>query len=123
MSNSVKVNIAGFDYTLKTEQSEEFTLSLAKEIDSKIQEIKNANPFISTNQIAVLVALEYGADCKKAEQRAEAMRGDMKAYLEDAAAAQSERDLYKRELERLKEEAKQKNSQINLFAENDEKKD
>ena len=54
MGNVVKVTIAGAGYTLKTEESEKFTLELAKEIDDKIKEIKKANPFISTNQIAVL---------------------------------------------------------------------
>lgn len=117
VKNNVTVRIAGVDYTLKTEESAEFTQSLAKEINSKINEIKNANPYISTNQIAILVALEYGCNCKKAEQRTEEIRAEIKAYLEDAAQAQSERDFYKREIERMKAEAKSKANQINLFSE------
>ena len=81
MGNVVKVTIAGAGYTLKTEESEKFTLELAKEIDDKIKEIKKANPFISTNQIAVLVALEYGCDCKKAEQNTASLRAEMKTIL------------------------------------------
>ncbi len=117
VKNSVTVKIAGTDYTLKTDESVEFTQSLAKEINLKINEIKTVNPHISTNQIAILVALEYGCNCKKAEQRTEEIRAEIKAYLEDAAQAQSERDFYKREIERMKEEAKAKSSQINLFSE------
>ena len=116
MGNVVKVTIAGAGYTLKTEESVKFTLELAKEIDDKIKEIKKANPFISTNQIAVLVALEYGCDCKKAEQNTASLRAEMKNYLEDAAKAQSERDFYKRELDRMKAEAKSRSNQINLFS-------
>lgn len=117
VKNNVTVKIAGVDYTLKTEESAEFTQGLAKEINSKINEIKNINPHISTNQIAILVALEYGCNCKKAEQRTEEIRAEIKAYLEDAAQAQSERDFYKREIERMKAEAKSKANQINLFSE------
>lgn len=121
IKNNVRVTISGIEYTLKTEHSVEFTQALAKEINLKINEIKTANPYISTNQIAVLIALEYGCNCKKAEERTEELRGEIKSYLEDAAQAQSERDFYKREIERMKAEAKSKTSQINLFSEaNDE---
>lgn len=48
--NSVKINIAGVDYSLRTDESVEFTMELAKEINSKINEIKTENPFISTSQ-------------------------------------------------------------------------
>lgn len=122
IKNNVRVTISGVEYTLKTEHSVEFTQSLAKEINSKINEIKTANPYISTNQIAILVALEYGCNCKKAEERTEELRGEMKSYLEDAAQAQSERDFYKREIERMKAEAKSKANQINLFSQNDDEK-
>ena len=119
MGNVVKVNIAGVSYALKTEETAKFTKELAKEIDDKIKEVRKANPFISTNQIAVLVALEYGCNCKKAEKNTEELRSEMKNYLEDAAKAQSERDFYKRELERMKEEAKSRSNQINLFKDED----
>ena len=117
--NSVKVNIAGVDYSLRTDESVELTLELAKEINAKINEIKNENPFISTSQIAVLIALEYGCNCKKAEKRTEELRADMKNYLEDTAKAQSERDFYKREIDRMKADAKAKSNQINLFSEDE----
>lgn len=119
VKNCVTVKISGAEYTIKTEESVEFTQSLAKEINSKINEIKTVNPHVSTTQIAILLALEYGCSCKKAEQRTEEIRGEIKSYLEDAAQAQSERDFYKREIERMKAEAKSKASQINLFSEDD----
>lgn len=115
--NSVKINIAGVDYSLRTDESVELTMELAKEIDSKINEIRTENPFISTSQIAVLIALEYGCNCKKTEKKTEELRADMKNYLEDTAKAQSERDFYKREIDRMKADAKAKSNQINLFSE------
>lgn len=65
----------------------------------------------------MLIALEYGCNCKKAEKKTEELRADMKNYLEDTAKAQSERDFYKREIDRMKADAKAKSNQINLFSE------
>lgn len=115
--NNVKVTIAGVDYSLITDESVEFTKSLAKEIDQKIKEVKAGNPFISTTQIAMLIALEYGCNCKKSEERTEKIRSEIKGYLEDTAKSQSERDFYKREIDRMKAEAKAKANQMNLFNE------
>jgi cell division protein ZapA len=115
MENTVRVNIAGVEYALKTDESVELTQQLAKEINQKINEVKAENAYVSTNQIAILIALEYGCNCKKAEENTEKLRAEMKNYLEDAASAQSERDFYKRELERLKEDAKARDSQTSLF--------
>ena len=71
---------------------------------------------VSTTQAAILVALQYADDAAKNSGNADTLRSQLKAYLEDAAQAKSERDFYKRELERIKTEAKFKNDQINLFA-------
>ena len=115
MAESVRVKIAGIEYMIKTEESPEFTKEVAAEINTKIAEIKKANPNISTMQIAVLVAMEYCVESKQAQQKTEEIRGEIKSYLEDAASAQSERDFYKREIERMKAEAKSRTNQINLF--------
>jgi len=114
--NKVKVNIAGVDYALSTEESPEHTVLLAAEIDEKMKEIRSANPFISTNQAAVLIALEYANNAKKAEQSADNLRAQIKDYLEDASQSKSERDFYKREIDRLKTEQKANAAQINLFS-------
>ena len=115
MAHTVKVTIAGIEYAIKTEESVEYTKEIASEINSKINEIKKANPTISTMQIAILVAMEYCFESKDAQKKTEEIRGEIKSYLEDAAAAQSERDFYKREIERMKENERAKDSQINLF--------
>ena len=118
MAQTVKVKIDGIEYAIKTEESPEFTTEIAKEIDLKIAEIKKASPTISTMQIAILTAMEYCFECKAAQKKTEEIRGEIKSYLEDAAAAQSERDFYKREIERMKEEAKSRSNQINFFDNN-----
>lgn len=114
--NKVKVTIAGVDYALTTEETPEYTTMLAAEIDEKMKELRAVNPFISTNQAAVLIALDYANSAKKAEQSADNLRAQIKDYLEDASQSKSERDFYKREIDRLKTEQKAGAAQINLFS-------
>ena len=115
MAQSVKVNIAGIEYAIKTDESAEYTKQIADEINEKINEVKKSNPNISTMQIAILIAMQYCFESKDAQKKTEEIRGEIKSYLEDAANAQSERDFYKREIERMKAEAKSRTNQINLF--------
>lgn len=117
--NKVKVMIAGIEYALSTEESPEYTAMLASTIDERLKEIRSANPFISTNQAAVLIALQYANDAKKAEMSADNLRAQIKDYLEDASQAKSERDFYKREIDRMKAEQKAKADQINLFVQDE----
>ena len=114
--NKDRVTIAGVSYSRITDETAEYTNEIATEIDEKMRELQGANPFMSTNQAAVLVAIEFADKAKKAEQFAEGYRSQIEDYLKDASEAQTERDFYKRELDRVRTEAKSKADQINLFA-------
>ena len=71
-----------------------------------------------------MIALDYANSAKKAEQSADNLRAQIKDYLEDASQSKSERDFYKREIDRLKTEQKAGAAQINLFSsENDKARD
>lgn len=113
MSNKVKITICGVNYNLSSEDSAEYTLALGMEVEKKIQEIMDANPFISSVQAATLAALDYADELNKNDSSADNLRSQVKDYLEDAAKAKSERDYFKRELEKLKAEIK--SGQTNLF--------
>lgn len=124
MNNKVSFSVCGMNYHITTDESAEYTEALANEIQEKMSSILQHGFLLNSTQAAVLTALEYADKLKKAEEEVATLRGQMKDYLEDSAKAKSERDYYKRELERYKTEAKFKNDQINLFAgiknENDE---
>ena len=77
------------------------SVELAKELDSKITAILKGSR-VSVTQAAILVALQYADDAGKNSGNADNLRAQLKSYLEDAAQAKSERDFYKRELERIK---------------------
>lgn len=103
--NTYKLNIAGTDYVISAEEKEEYMLSLASEVDSALKSaLKDGR--LSLTQAAVLVALDYADSAKKSTASADNLRGQLKDYLEDAAKAKSERDFYKRELDRIKEDGK-----------------
>ena len=114
--NRVKLTIYGSNYVINTDESVEYTEELARRIDERMNEITKGNFYVSATQAAILVALEMADELYKSEKNVESYRAQIKDYLEDAAKAKSERDYYKRELERYKTEAKFKNDQINLFA-------
>ena len=115
--NRVKLNICGVSYYINTDESVEYTEELGRKLDERMNEIiKKGGSFVTMTQAAVLAALELEDELSKSEKNVENFRNQIRDYLEDAAKAKSERDYYKRELDRVKTEAKFKNDQINLFA-------
>lgn len=96
-----KLVIAGEEYRIISDESTEYMQSLAHEVDVKMSAITKGTR-VSTTQAAVLVALQYADDASKNSGNADSLRAQLKEYLEDAAKAKSERDFYKREVERLK---------------------
>lgn len=106
-----KLKIAGEEYRIVSDEATEYMQALAHELDIKISNITKGT-HVSTTQAAVLVALQYADDATKNSGNADTLRAQLKSYLEDAAQAKSERDFYKRELERVKaiNEAEEKNA-------------
>ena len=96
-----KLNIAGEEYRIVSDESTEYMQDLAREVDAKMTTILRGS-HVSTTQAAILVALQYADDATKNSGNADTLRSQLKAYLEDAAQAKSERDFYKRELKRIK---------------------
>ena len=111
-----KLKIAGEEYRIVSDESAEYMQSLAHELDVKMSAIMKGS-HISTTQAAVLVALQYADDATKNSGSTDTLRAQLKEYLEDAAQAKSERDFYKRELERAKavNEAEEKNTTGRLW--------
>lgn len=111
-----KLLIAGEEYRIISDEPAEYMQSLAHELDMKMSAIIKGS-HVSTTQAAVLVALQYADDAAKNSGNADTLRAQLKEYLEDAAQAKSERDFYKRELERAKavSEAEEKNTTGRLW--------
>lgn len=96
-----KLVIAGEEYRIVSDESAQYMQELAREIDAKMASVLKGSR-ISVTQAAILVALQYADDAAKNSGSADNLRSQLKSYLEDAAQAKSERDFYKRELDRIK---------------------
>ena len=116
MNNKVKLTIRGSNYYINTDESVEYTEELGRKIDQRLSDLLDSGLRLSINQATVLVALEMADVLSKTLDEVDSLKNQMKGYLEDSAKAKSDRDYYKRELERLKTESKFKDDQINLFA-------
>ncbi|MGN0470556.1 MAG: cell division protein ZapA [Acutalibacteraceae bacterium] len=100
----VRINIAGSEFTVLSQDSENYTLSVAKEVDEKISEIRKANPNISITAAVMLAALNFCDCAKKSENDADNFRKQIKEYLTEAAQKEKEADELRKENERLKKD-------------------
>lgn len=102
MANRVIVNICGDDYTLVAEESPSYMQRVGAYVDGKMREIQDSARVGRTNS-AVLTAINIADELMKAQDTAEQLRGQIKAYADEAAKAQSEASELKREIFRLQQ--------------------
>lgn len=100
----VKINIAGSEFTVLSQDDETYTTMIANEVDRKINEIRTANPQVSVTAAAMLAALNFCDSVKKAEKDSDNFRVQIKEYLTEASKNKSEADEMKRENQRLKKD-------------------
>lgn len=102
--NKVKLFIAGSEYMMVSDDSEEYIKSLGEEVDGKITQLMESNSRLSPMMASILAALDYCDQYKKALSSADNLRSQIKDYLEDSARARIEADEARREIERLTRE-------------------
>ena len=110
--NKVKFNIAGSEYAVITEDDVKYVKELAKEIDKAINQVMKESPFASVTQAAVLTALSYADEHKKASASADRLREQIKDYLDDASSAKSKADWARKEAEKAKKDLENANIEI-----------
>lgn len=103
-ANKVKVTIMGADYSILAEDDPRYVQLLGKELDAKMAGIMKVNSRLSVTQAAVLAALDYADESKKATSTADRLREQIKDYLDDASAAKSKADLARHDSEKHKKE-------------------
>ena len=100
--SKVKINVAGMDFSLVTEDDPTYIEDLAKQLSDKIEAIVEGNTNISVAQASILVALDCLDELSKHNNSSDNLRAQIKDYLEDAARARMEAEQYERELDKLK---------------------
>ncbi len=104
IKNRVKLTIGGAEYAIITEDDVNYVTELGAQLDEALSNIMKENPHISTTQAAVLLALDYADEFKKANITADNLRSQIKDYLDDAASAKSKADWARHEAENAKRE-------------------
>ena len=104
-NNKIKLYIAGVEYSIIAEDDVKYVQELGRDLDRALTKIMKESPRLSTTQAAVLAALSYADECKKAVATADRLREQIKDYLDDASDAKSKADWARHEAESLKKEA------------------
>jgi len=102
--NKIKLQVGGIEYVLNSNDDESYVRYIGEEVHHRLEVLKEQNAYLSTTMIAVLSALEYCDEAKKANMDAEKLRQQLKSYVEDAACARLEAEEARREIERLNKE-------------------
>ncbi len=108
MANRVVVTICGEDYTFVAEESTSYMQKVGDYVGDKMTDILN-NSKVGRTDAAVLTAANIADELFKSQAAAEALRGQIKGYLDEAGKAQAEVSDLKREVFRLQQKLDGKN--------------
>lgn len=114
MLNDVKVVICGKEYKLRTAESPNYVYSLARALESKINEHMNSGSGTSPYTAAIMVALSVLDDLNKANIKLDNIRTQTKEYVDEAGKSRIERDSAQKEIEALKAKIVQLENMVKL---------
>lgn len=100
--NKVDITVCNQKYTIISDEPAENILALSAELNTTLEELMSAGR-INVNQALILACLDSASRAKELGKTVEKYKAEISDYLEDAEKAMTERDKYKRELEKLKE--------------------
>ncbi|HHW45502.1 MAG TPA: cell division protein ZapA [Clostridiales bacterium] len=104
MANKIKLVVGGMDYIIQSDDDESYIRNIGDELNRRLEILSRKNPYLSTAMVAMLAALEFCDEAKKAQQEIEQLRLQHKSTLEELACSRLEADEAKREIERLGKE-------------------
>ena len=90
--NKVKVTICGKDYNLRTDESPEYLIELAKRVDKEINDMVRAKPNFGVQNAAVFVALTSLDEARKASDSIENIRTGIKTALDESAKSRAAKE-------------------------------
>ncbi len=104
MDSKIRLVIAGNEYYINTDESEEYIRSLSNEIEKSIDSLSRNNPCLSTTMAAVLCALEYCDKCHKNNEEIARLNSEVKKAIADSASSSLEASEAIKEIEYLSAE-------------------
>lgn len=115
--NRVKLNICGTDYTIISDEKEEYMEEIAREINSTMNMTLKNNMRVSVTMAAVLAALRYCDESKKSMADADNLRTQIKDYLEESVEARMHADEARNEVLKLDKEIKNLKEKLKKYDE------
>ena len=100
----MEVKINNMEYTVVSNESDEYVQRVALLVNKKISEVKNNNGLLSTAMLAVMAAMNLADELIKCKESADKLRSEMSVYMEDAQNTAAELEEKKLEVESLKED-------------------
>ena len=105
MQNKVTVTIDGQEYNLVASEDAAYMKKVADRVDQKIREVKEGGK-VSSADAAVLAALNVADEYFKSLDAAEALRAQIKEYLEESASLKLELSKARQEIFKLQNQKK-----------------
>ncbi len=102
MPNKIRFTVGGINYSVYSEDSEEYIRSIALELERKMDKLARNNHFLSTTMVAVLAAMDSADALKKCEMKYEALRKENEELTAKCVIARRDADFALRQLEELK---------------------
>ena len=81
--HSVKVEILGESYAIRTEAAPEHTKAVAEHLDRAIRQILSGGSVIESNRAAILAALQITSELFEAQEASTAVTGAMRGLSAD----------------------------------------
>ena len=100
MENRVVVSICGEDYTFVAEEAPSYMQRVGNYVSEKMESILSGT-HVGRTDAAVLTAANLADELFKEREASEALRRQLKQYIDDAAQAKNEVSELKRELFKL----------------------
>ena len=107
VANKIRLTVGGIAYVIASDDDETYVRKIGDELNAKLDGLARKNPYLSTTMVAILAALDYCDEAKKATVKCEEARADLKGTAEELACARLEIDGARREIERLNRENRQ----------------
>lgn len=108
MENRITVSICDEEYTFVAEEAPSYMQKVGSYVNDKMSQLLDSAK-VGRTDAAVLTAANIADELFKAQAAAEALRGQIKGYLDEAGKAQAEVSDLKREVFRLQQKLDGKN--------------
>lgn len=104
--NRVKLNIAGCEITIASEDNESYIRQTGACIDEYIRKTMEQTPNMATTLAAIFAALDFCDEANKERKTADNLRDQIKSYFDDAASAREQLNQAKKNEEDALQELK-----------------